>query len=209
MVGAAHEKRARTKGTQGAGRDYYYDESGPGANSIAPAVTAVVRNWSGHFLIIRRTDNDLYAIPGETQGIGETISQTVVREVEEETGITVVPRAVTGICTDPNHVVSYSSDGRFVRNSPSASLPTRCLGACGPAVRARRYSGLPEELMTLNIHPAIRLRIDHALGPHARSCSTSPRIGPSCPPGPPGRGPAGAGRRPLVPRCSVGRQHRA
>jgi ADP-ribose pyrophosphatase YjhB (NUDIX family) len=74
--------------------DYYQDPYAPAANSIVVGVTAFVLNDAGHLLLIRRTDNDLYAIPGGAQEIGETISQTVVREVQEETGITV---QVTGL----------------------------------------------------------------------------------------------------------------
>jgi len=69
--------------------DYYHDPDAPPANSIVVAVTAFILDESGRLLMIRRTDNDLYAIPGGAQEVGETISQTVVREVREETGVTV------------------------------------------------------------------------------------------------------------------------
>lgn len=67
--------------------DYYHDPNAPSANSIVVAVTAFILDAAGRLLMIRRTDNDLYAIPGGAQEIGEKISQTVIREVQEETGI--------------------------------------------------------------------------------------------------------------------------
>ncbi|MGH3796541.1 MAG: NUDIX domain-containing protein [Pseudonocardiaceae bacterium] len=64
--------------------DSYHDPDAPPANSIVVAVTAFIQDPAGQLLLIRRTDNDLYAIPGGAQEVGETISQTVVREVRNE-----------------------------------------------------------------------------------------------------------------------------
>src|SRR5262245_28983808 len=88
--------------------DYYQDPAAPPANSIVVGVTAVVLNDAGQLLMIRRTDNDLYAIPGGAQEIGETISQTVVREVGEETGIEVEVTGLIGIYSDPDHVIAFT-----------------------------------------------------------------------------------------------------
>lgn len=87
--------------------------------------------------MIRRTDTDLYAIPGGAQEIGETISQTVVREVKEETGVDVEVTGLIGIYSDPNHVSAFS-DGfmslacylsvvRAVSRSADALLTDRSL----------------------------------------------------------------------------------
>lgn len=45
-------------------RDYYDDPAAPPANSLVVAVTAVVLDDIGRVLLIQRTDNDLWAIPG-------------------------------------------------------------------------------------------------------------------------------------------------
>ena len=58
--------------------DHFHDPDAPQANSIAVAVSAFVLDDANRLLMIRRTDNDLYAIPGGAQEIGETITQTVV-----------------------------------------------------------------------------------------------------------------------------------
>ncbi|MFC6005367.1 NUDIX hydrolase, partial [Streptomonospora nanhaiensis] len=68
-------------------RDYYYDPNAPAANSIAVAVSAFIQDDEGRILMIRRTDNDLYSIPGGQLELGETLTQAAVREVREETGI--------------------------------------------------------------------------------------------------------------------------
>ena len=45
-------------------RDYYDDPAAPKANSIVVAVTAAVQNLRGELLLIERTDNGLWALPG-------------------------------------------------------------------------------------------------------------------------------------------------
>jgi ADP-ribose pyrophosphatase YjhB (NUDIX family) len=69
--------------------DYYADPDAPKANSLVVAVGAVVRNDRGEVLLIERTDNGLWALPGGAQEIGESVTDAVRREVREETGIEV------------------------------------------------------------------------------------------------------------------------
>jgi non-heme chloroperoxidase len=59
-------------------------------------VTAIVPNDRGELLLVHKTDNDLWALPGGGMDVGESMSETVVREVKEETGIDV---EVTGHST--------------------------------------------------------------------------------------------------------------
>ena len=44
--------------------EYYYDPDAPTANSIVVAVTVFVPNDADELLMIRRSDNDLWALPG-------------------------------------------------------------------------------------------------------------------------------------------------
>ncbi len=135
----------------------------PRANSIVPAVTAVVRNKAGEILLQRRTDNNLWALPGGAQDIGESIAETVVREVWEETGIEVEVTGLVGIYTNPRHVIEFS-DGE-VRQQFSICFRARPVGGAlatsseSSDVRWVSCSGLDE----LAIHPSMRLRIDHGL----------------------------------------------
>ena len=142
-------------------RDYYHAPDAPSANSIVVAVTAFIQDAAGRLLMIRRTDNDLYTIPGGAQEVGETISQTAVREVREETGITVDVTGLIGVYSDPAHVIAFS-DGevrqefslcfraRPVEGEPRTSSESKEVLWVGPA-----------RLANLNVHPSIRLRIQH------------------------------------------------
>lgn len=143
--------------------EHYYDDNAPAANSIVVAVTAVVPNDEGEILIQRRTDNGLWALPGGAQDVGESIAQTVVREVKEETGYDVEVTGVVGIYSNPHHVIEFS-DGE-VRQQFSICFTARLLG--GAAATSSESSEVtfvsPERLDDYEIHPSMRLRIDHAL----------------------------------------------
>ncbi|MFD3544451.1 NUDIX hydrolase [Streptomyces sp. NPDC058655] len=143
--------------------DYFRDPNAPAANSVVPSVTAVVRNEQGHLLLIHKTDNNLWALPGGGHDKGENIAQTVVREVEEETGIVVIVEDIVGLYTDPQHVMAYD-DGE-VRQQFSICFHARPIGG---SLRTSSESKevrwvAPADLEELNIHPSMRLRITHGL----------------------------------------------
>ena len=154
-------------------RDYYDDPAAPAPNSIVPAVTAVVKDDEGRVLLIRRTDNDRWALPGGGTELGETVAQTVVREVREETGIDVEVLGLVGIYSDPRHVIAYD-DGE-VRQQFSICFRARPVG--GTLTSSSESSEVvwvtPGDLDALNIHPSMRLRIDHGLN----GSLSSPYIG--------------------------------
>ncbi|MEU7067745.1 NUDIX domain-containing protein [Streptomyces sp. NPDC046161] len=143
--------------------DYFRDPNAPAANSVVPSVTAVIRDEQGSLLLIHKTDNDLWALPGGGHDAGESIAQTVVREVEEETGITVVVEDIVGLYTDPQHVMAYD-DGE-VRQQFSICFHARPIGG---SLRTSSESKevrwvAPADLGDLDIHPSMRLRITHGL----------------------------------------------
>jgi hypothetical protein len=100
--------------------DYYNDPNAPKANSIVPSVTAIVPDEQGAILLVHKTDNDLWALPGGGMDVGESMADAVVREVKEETGIDVEVTGLVGIYSNPNHVMAYD-DGESASSAPSAS----------------------------------------------------------------------------------------
>ncbi|MFE7948389.1 NUDIX domain-containing protein [Streptomyces sp. NPDC057426] len=143
--------------------DYFRDPDAPQANSVVPSVTVVVRDDSGRLLLIHRTDNALWALPGGGHDIGERIGDTAVREVEEETGIRVEVDNIVGLYTDPEHVLAYD-DGE-VRQQFSICFRAHPVGG---VVRTSSESKEvrwvdPADLDELDIHPSMRLRIHHGL----------------------------------------------
>ncbi|MDN5795875.1 MAG: NUDIX domain-containing protein [Intrasporangium sp.] len=143
--------------------DYVDDPDAPSANSVVPSVVAVVTDNGGRVLLIHKTDNNLWALPGGGHEIGESIAETVVREVKEETGYDVVVERVTGLYTNPRHVMAYD-DGE-VRQQFSIAFRAKVIGGearTSSESKAVRWVD-PAELQGLDLHPSMRLRIQHAL----------------------------------------------
>src|SRR3954470_18629958 len=106
--------------------DFHDDSDAPAANSLVPSANVGVIDESGAVLLIRRTDNDNWALPGGAMDIGETIAQAGVRETLEETGIECEIVRLIGIYTDPRHVILYTSDGE-VRQECSVVFAARAI----------------------------------------------------------------------------------
>ena len=144
-------------------RDYYDDPAAPKANSIVVAITAAVRNAQGELLLIERTDNGLWALPGGALNLGESVIQAARREVYEETGVEVEITGLSGIYSDPRHVIAYD-DGE-VRQEFSLCFHAKPvsgeLRSSSESSQARWVS--PDSLQDLKIHPSMRLRMNHAL----------------------------------------------
>ena len=148
--------------------EYLNDPHAPEANSIVVAVTVFATDKDGRVLLVHRRDNDLWALPGGAQEIGERVAETAVRETREESGVDVEVIGLIGIYSNPNHVVEFS-DGEVrqqfslcFRAHPRHGTPTAERDGENPETSEARW--VPrEELDALPIHPSMRLRIDHGL----------------------------------------------
>ena len=86
-------------------REYYCDANAPRAHDVLPAAFAEVRNSAGELLLVRRIDDGNWELPGGRIEVGESVSEAVVREVAEESGITIVLVGFAGVYSDPSHVL--------------------------------------------------------------------------------------------------------
>jgi 8-oxo-dGTP pyrophosphatase MutT (NUDIX family) len=143
--------------------DYIDDPAAPAINSVVPSVVAVVTDSSDRVLMIHKTDNDLWALPGGGHEPGESIAATVLREVKEETGYDVEVETVTGLYTNPDHRMKYD-DGE-VRQQFSIAFRAKLIGGeARTSSESREVRWLNrEEVDSLDVHPSMRLRLDHAL----------------------------------------------
>jgi ADP-ribose pyrophosphatase YjhB (NUDIX family) len=144
--------------------DYYDDPAAPAANSLVPSVNVVVVNDAGDVLMIRRSDNDNWAVPGGAIDLGESMVQAAVRETREETGIECEITGLVGIYTDPRHVILYTSNGEarqefsiLLTGIPTGGRPT-------PSSESSEVRWVPrDELAEFQVDRSMRLRLQHYL----------------------------------------------
>jgi ADP-ribose pyrophosphatase YjhB (NUDIX family) len=144
--------------------DYHDDPDAPPANSVVPSANVVVTDDGGRVLVIHRTDNDNWALPGGAMDLGESLTTTAVREVKEETGIDCEVTGLVGIYTDPGHVILYTSDGE-VRQEFSIVYTARATGGTPTtSSESRRVEWVErDQLAALRMDRAMRLRVEHYL----------------------------------------------
>ncbi|GAA3077462.1 NUDIX hydrolase [Streptosporangium carneum] len=150
--------------------DFYDDPTAPAPNSLVPSVNVIVVNDAGDILMIRRTDNDNWAVPGGAIDLGESLPQAAIRETLEETGITCEITGLVGTYTDPRHVILYTSNGE-ARQEFSIVLTARPVsGEPTPSDESREVRWVPrDQIDSLTMDRSMRLRLGHFLdgaGPH-------------------------------------------
>ncbi|GII89578.1 NUDIX hydrolase [Sphaerisporangium siamense] len=144
--------------------DFYDDPQAPAANSLVPSVNVVVTNQASEILMIRRSDNDNWAVPGGAIDLGESIPQAAVRETREETGIECEITGIVGTYSDPKHVILYTSNGE-VRQEFSIVLTARAVsGEPTPSDESREVRWISrDQVEQLRMDRSMRLRMGHYL----------------------------------------------
>lgn len=148
--------------------DYYDDPQAPPANSVVPSANVVVVNDAGEILLIRRTDNDNWALPGGAMDLGESLPDAARRETVEETGVEVEITGLVGIYTDPRHVIHYTSNDEVRQEFSVVFVAKPLSGEPTPSDESREVHWVaPDAVGSLPMDPSMRLRIEHYLGGQA------------------------------------------
>jgi ADP-ribose pyrophosphatase YjhB (NUDIX family) len=144
--------------------DYFNDPNAPKANSVVPSANVIVVNDEGKILLIRRTDNDNWAVPGGAMDLGESIADTAVRETLEETGIHCEITGLVGIYTDPRHVIHYTSNNEVRQEFSIVFTAHPTGGEPTPSSESREVHWVaPEAISGLQMHQSMRARINEYL----------------------------------------------
>lgn len=93
------------------------------------SVYAVIRNDKGEFLLLKRSENSntnpgKWDLPGGKLEREEILEEAVVREVWEETGITIVPGDIAGYVTfelPEKRVIAIVYDGGYIASDVKLS----------------------------------------------------------------------------------------
>jgi ADP-ribose pyrophosphatase YjhB (NUDIX family) len=142
--------------------DYHDDPAAPPANSMVPSVNVVVADDDGRILLICRTDNGNWALPGGAVDLGESVPQAAVRETLEETGVECEITGLTGIYSDPGHVLLYTSNGE-IRQEFSIVLTARPTGGePTPSDESSQVRWVSlDEAAGYRMDVSMRLRVEH------------------------------------------------
>lgn len=144
--------------------DYYNDPDAPKPNSLVPSVNVVVTNDAGDILMIRRSDNGNWAVPGGAIDLGESLPQAAVRETLEETGVLCEITGLVGTYTDPRHVILYTSNGEARQEFSIVLTASAVSGEPTPSDESTEVRWVPRaEVEALPMDRSMRLRISHYL----------------------------------------------
>jgi ADP-ribose pyrophosphatase YjhB (NUDIX family) len=149
-------------------REYFQDPSAPRTHDVLPAAFAAVRNSAGELLLVRRIDDGNWELPGGRIEVGESAGDTVVREVAEESGISIGLTGLAGVYSDPTHVLVDPDDTIHQQLALCFhAVPTPLSDGEQPRPDDIETNGAAwfstAEIADLKVHPAMRLRIDNAL----------------------------------------------
>lgn len=148
--------------------DYWRDPNAPRPNSMVVAASAIVADADGRIVLQKRVDNDLWALPGGGTEFGESVRDTAVREVLEETGLEVEVDYVTAVYSDPDHVFAYD-DGEVRQELSVCVAATPIAGTLQVSDESHEVRWFtPAEIEQIEMHPRIRARVtDYLAGARA------------------------------------------
>ncbi|MCY3979834.1 MAG: NUDIX domain-containing protein [Chloroflexi bacterium] len=137
---------------------------------LLPGVTAIVINDCGEVLLQLRRDTGTWAPPSGGVEPGETVAEAVKREVLEEAGIEIEPKAIVAVLSGAAYNVTYPNGDQLAsvttvfRCHPLDAAPPRVNDGESQDIRYFKTDSLPE-----NILPRHRRMIMLALNSDARA----------------------------------------
>ena len=127
-----------------------------------PSVATLCRDDKDRVLLVRQSDSGRWSTPGGAIEPGESPEEAAIRETREETGVDCVITGLSGIYTDPAHVLLYTSNGE-ARQEFSIVLTARATG--GQPTPSSETSEVrwaaTGDLETYEMDPSMRLRVRH------------------------------------------------
>lgn len=133
-------------------------------DDIRVGTNGVLFNQQGEVLLQRRADNGFWALPGGGVDVGESVEQCVMREVLEETGLTVAVKRLVGVYSHPRYhgVIKYPS-GQIVHYVILAFEVAYVSGELRLSEESTDLGYFPVNALPEQTSPAARVRIQDAL----------------------------------------------
>jgi ADP-ribose pyrophosphatase YjhB (NUDIX family) len=133
------------------------------AKELRPSVAAIITNAEGHVLLQRRSDNGLWGLPGGSVEIGESVTTAIVREVREETGLSVEVERLVGVYSDPAFQVVRYKDGNvvhYINTLMTCRVVAGALQPCDESLELKFFdpNRLPGDMLATH-----RIRVEDAI----------------------------------------------
>src|ERR1041385_3852268 len=103
----------------------YGTRIGKSAKISVGCIAVIYDDMHQHILLTRRTDNGLWCLPGGRVDPGESVEETCIREVREETGLEVEVTRFIVVYSSPDFVVEYADGNRWQLISLSFEVTVR------------------------------------------------------------------------------------
>jgi len=145
-------------------RDWTGAEVGTAPSTVVPSVSAVVFRSDQMVLLQHRIDIGWWGIPGGSIEAGESVTQALIREVQEETGLIVEPLRLVGVYSDPKFYALARYPGGDVVHHINLCFECRARGGWlrgsneGTQVGYHPLGSLPKPLLLSH-----KLRLDDAV----------------------------------------------
>lgn len=142
---------------------WYRDPNAPAPNQpLRVGVVALIER-DGRLLVERRADDGTWGLVGGALEADESVSDALVRELREETGLTATSVELFGVFSDPSRRVGYD-DGNVYR---VLAIAFRVDVSDGPAITSAESVELRfvsrEDLEELDLTPAHRPLVERYL----------------------------------------------
>ena len=120
-------------------------------------------------LLTRRTDNGRWCLPGGATEPGESVEETCVREIREETGLDIRVRKLIGVYSSPHFIIEYADGNR--RQLVALSFEAEVVGGqLGLSDETTEYGYFtPTEMETMDLMEHHRDRVADALANQERT----------------------------------------
>ncbi len=76
---------------------------------LLPAVAVALLSPEKQVLLVRKSEENIWGFPGGYMELGETIADTAVREVREETNLDITVTRLIGVCSGPTIRKQYKN----------------------------------------------------------------------------------------------------
>jgi len=126
-------------------------------DEVKAGVAVIIFNEKKQVLLQKRADVKLWGIPSGHIEIGETVTEAAIREIKEETNLTIKVKKLIGVYSDPHSQVFSYPNGQVVHFITTCFLAEviggelRCNEEESLEFKFFDYQNLPHDL--LNMHP--------------------------------------------------------